>query len=81
MHKLFVLADPTSFTEVFELTEDFGMHRISQLRSPQESLEFIKNYSQSTTKKVEVTYIGPDDYVRYFANKANNLKNVTASYC
>lgn len=78
MHKLFVLMDPTTFTEIFELTSANEMHKISQLRLPQESVEFIKNYSNTLQKEIDVTYIGPKDYIRYFVHQANNLDFVNA---
>lgn len=78
MHKLFVLMDPTSFTEIFELTSEGKMHKISQLDLPQESIEFVKNYSNSLQEKVDVIYMGPDDYVRYFVSQANQLEFVKA---
>lgn len=78
MHKLIVLANPTSFTEIFELTETGQIHKISQLRVPQESVEFIKNYSNSVQEEVEVDYRGPADYIRYFVSQANQLEFVKA---
>ena len=78
MHKLFVLVDPVHFTEIFELTNKQEMRKISQLRLPQESIEFIKNYSNNIQKEVDVTYIGPVNYVNRFVNEANNLEFVTA---
>lgn len=78
MHKLIVIADPTNFTEIFEITELGQMHKISQLYTPQESVEFIKNYSDSVQKNVDVIYKGPDDYIRYFVSQANKLDFVTA---
>lgn len=78
MHKLFILADPASSIEIFELTKTGQMHKISQLRLPQESIEFIKNYSNSVGKKIDVTYIGPNDYIKYFVNQANKLEFVKA---
>lgn len=78
MHKLIVLADPTSFTEIFELTETGQMHKISQLRVPQDSVEFIKNYSNSVQEEVDVTYMGPDDYIRYFVRQIDKFKFVKA---
>ena len=74
MYKLFVITDPTSFTEIFECTDMNQMHKISQLRLPQESVEFIKNYSNSVKEEVDVTYIGPDDYIRYFIRQVNELE-------
>lgn len=78
MYKLFVYADPTSFTEIFELTQSGQMHKISQLSLPQESIEFIKNYSNSVHEEIDVTYIGPNDYVNYFVSQANKLDFVKA---
>lgn len=78
MYKLFIVTDPTSFTEIFECTNANEMHKISQLRLPQESIEFIKNYSNSVREKVDVTYIGPDDYINYFISQANNLEFIKA---
>lgn len=80
MYRLFVLADPMSSVEIFELTDAEQMHRISQLRLPQDSVEFIKNYSESVKEKVDVTYIGPKDYVKYFVNQANQFEFVNAHY-
>lgn len=78
MHKLIILADPTSFTEIFELTETGQMHKISQLRIPQDSVEFIKNYSNNIQEEVDVTYMGPDDYIRYFVHQVDKFKFVKA---
>lgn len=78
MHKLFVLIDPTSFTEIFELTSEGKMHKISQLDLPQESIEFVKNYSNSLQEKVDVIYMGPDDYIKYFVHQADKFEFVKA---
>lgn len=78
MYKLIVIADPLRETEIYEITDTEQMHKISQLRLPQESVEFIKNYSNSVQEEVDVTYMGPDDYVRYFVHQANKLDFVKA---
>lgn len=78
MYKLIVVADPLRETEIFEITKTNDMHKISQIRLPQESVEFIKNYSDSVQEEVDVTYVGPRDYVKYFVNQANQLKFVKA---
>lgn len=76
MHKLIVLADPVDFTQVFEVLDNGETHKISQLKVPQESVEFIKNYSNSIKEEVEVDYRGPADYIRYFVSQANQLEFV-----
>lgn len=78
MHKLFILVDPVSFTEIFELTNEENMRKISQLRLPRESIEFIKNYSNNVQEEIDVTYIGPTNYINRFVTEANNLDFVTA---
>lgn len=78
MHKLIVLADPVDFTQVFEVLDNGETHKISQLKVPQESVEFIKNYSNSIKEEVEVDYRGPADYIRYFVSQANQLEFVKA---
>lgn len=78
MYKLIVMADPLRETEIYEITKTNDMHKISQLHLPQESVEFIKNYSNSLQENVEVIYKGPDDYIRYFVNQANKLEFVKA---
>lgn len=74
MYKLFVITDPTNFTEIFECTDTNNMRKISKLRLPQESIEFIKNYSNSVQEEVDVTYVGPSDYIRYFISQVNELE-------
>ena len=78
MYKLIVIADPLRETEIYEVTDTEQMHKISQLRLPQESVEFIKNYSNSVQEEVDVTYMGPDDYVRYFVHQVDKLDFVKA---
>lgn len=78
MHKLIVLANPVDFTQVFEVLDNGETHKISQLKVPQESVEFIKNYSNSIKEEVEVDYRGPADYIRYFVSQANQLEFVKA---
>ena len=78
MHKLIVLANPVDFTQIFEVLDNGEMHKISQLKVPQESVEFVKNYSNSVQEEVEVDYHGPVDYIRYFVNQANQLEFVKA---
>ena len=74
MHKIIVIADPLREVEIYELTETNEFHKISQLRLPQESVEFIKNYSNSLQEPVDVIYKVPDDYIRYFVNQTNKLE-------
>ena len=78
MYKLIVIADPLRETEIYEVTNMNDLHKISQLKVPQESVEFIKNYSNSVKEKVDVTYVGPTDYIRYFVSQSNNLEYVYA---
>lgn len=78
MHKLIVLANPVDYTQVFEVLDNGETHKISQLEVPQESVEFIKNYSNSIKEEVEVDYRGPADYIRYFVSQANQLEFVKA---
>lgn len=78
MYKLIVIADPLRETEIYEITKTNDLHKISQLRLPQESVEFIKNYSNSVQEEVEVDYRGPADYIRYFVSQANQLEFVKA---
>lgn len=78
MHKLIVLTNPVDFTQVFEVLDSGETHKISQLKVPQESVEFIKNYSNSIKEEVEVDYRGPADYIRYFVSQANQLEFVKA---
>lgn len=78
MYKLVVVADPMQETEIYEITQTNKMHKISQLRIPQESITFIKNYSDSVKEKVDVTYIGPKDYIKYFISQANKLNFINA---
>lgn len=78
MYKLVVIADPLQETEIYEVTSMGDLHKISQLKVPQESVEFIKNYSDSVKEKVDVTYVGPTDYIRYFVSQVNNLEYVYA---
>lgn len=78
MHKLIVVANPVDFTQVFEVLDNGDTHKISQLKVPQESVEFIKNYSNSVQEEVEVDYRGPADYIRYFVSQANQLEFVKA---
>lgn len=78
MHKLIVIANPVDFTQVFEVLDNGDTHKISQLKVPQESVEFIKNYSNSVQEEVEVDYRGPADYIRYFVSQANQLEFVKA---
>lgn len=78
MHKLIVIANPVDFTQVFEVLDNGDTHKISQLKVPQESVEFIKNYSNSIQEEVEVDYRGPADYVRYFVSQTNQLEFVKA---
>jgi len=74
MYKLIVIADPLQETEIYEVTKTNDMHKISQVHLPQESVEFIKNYSNSVQEKVDVTYVGPKSYVQYFVTQVNNLE-------
>ena len=78
MHKLIVLANPVDFTQVFEVLDNGETHKISQLKAPQESVEFVKNYSDNVQEEVEVDYQGPTDYVQYFVNQVNQLEFVKA---
>lgn len=78
MHKLIVLANPVDFAQIFEVLDNGEMHKISQLKVPQESVEFVKNYSNSVQEEVEVDYCGPADYIRYFVSQANQLEFVKA---
>ena len=75
MPKLIVMADPMREVEIFEVfNADGGMHKISQLQIPQKSVDFIRNYSNSVKEIVDVTYVGPKDYVTYFVSQVNNLE-------
>lgn len=78
MHKLIVLTNPVDFTQIFEVLDNGDMHKISQLSIPQDSIEFIKNYSNSVQEKVEVDYRGPADYIKHFVTQANQLEFVKA---
>lgn len=78
MHKLIVIANPVDYTQVFEVLDNGDTHKISQLKVPQESVEFIKNYSNSIREEIEVDYRGPADYVRYFVSQVNQLEFVKA---
>lgn len=78
MQKLIVKADPMHEVEIYEIFNQSEIHKISQLQLPQESVEFIKNYSNSVQEIVDVTYIGPDDYIRYFVNQVNKFEFVNA---
>lgn len=78
MHKLIIIANPVDYTQIFEVLDNGDIHKISQLKVPQESVEFIKNYSNSVQEEVEVDYHGPADYVRYFVSQANQLEFVKA---
>lgn len=78
MHKLIVVADPMHEVEIYEVTDNNNLHQISQLRLPQESVNFIKNYTDSIKEKVEVVYAGPSDYVQHFVNQVNNFDFVEA---
>ena len=78
MHKLIIIANPVDYTQIFEVLDNGDTHKISQLKVPQESIEFIKNYSNSVHEEVEVDYRGPADYVRYFVSQANQLEFVKA---
>lgn len=78
MHKLIVIANPVDYTQIFEVLDNGDTHKISQLKVPQESVEFIKNYSDNVQEEVDVTYIGPKDYVKHFVNQANQLEFVKA---
>ena len=80
MYKLIVVADPLREVEIYEITSEGKTRKISQLRLPQESVEFIKNYSESVKEKVDVTYVGPKDYIKYFVNQVNKLEFVNAHY-
>ena len=78
MHKIIVLADPMKEIEIYEVTKENKTHKISQLRLPQESVEFVKNYSNSVQELVEVVYVGPEDYIRYFVNQVDKFEFVKA---
>ena len=82
MTKLIVVADPMQEVKIFELDETKNISRcISQLRLPQDSVEFIKNYSESLQKlqkPTEVEFRGPADYVQYFISQANQFEFVKA---
>lgn len=78
MYKLIIIADPMQEVEIYEVTKDEKTHKISQLRLPQESVEFVKNYSNSVQEEVDVTYIGPDDYIRYFVHQVDKFEFVKA---
>lgn len=78
MHKLIVITNPVDYTEIFEVLDNGDVHKISQLQVPQESIEFIKNYSNSVQEKVEVDYRGPADYIKHFVSQANQLEFVKA---
>lgn len=78
MHKLIIIANPVDYTQIFEVLDNGDAHKISQLKVPQESVEFIKNYSNSIQEEVEVDYRGPADYVRYFVSQVNQLEFVKA---
>jgi hypothetical protein len=78
MHKLIVVTDPVNFTQIFEVLDNGNAHKISQLALPQDSLEFIKNYSNSVQEEIEVDYRGPADYIKHFVTQANQLEFVKA---
>ena len=78
MNKLIVIANPTDFTDIYEVTDEGFSHKVSHLNTPQESVEFVKNYSNSLQKKIKVIYKGPADYVRYFVSQANQFEFVKA---
>ena len=79
MTKLIVIADPMQEVKIFELDETKNISRcISRLRLPQDSVEFIKNYSESLQTPIEVEYKGPADYVQYFISQANQFEFVKA---
>lgn len=80
MRKLVVVADPIHGAEIFEVFEDTsqGSRRVSFLRAPQDSLEFIKNYSINFEEPTEVIFQGPSSYITHFVEQANELDYVTA---
>ena len=80
MRKLIVVADPIHGAEIFEVLKDSsqGSRRVSFLRAPQDSLEFIKNYSMNFEEPTKVIFQGPSDYIKKFVEQANELDYVTA---
>lgn len=78
MRELIIKANPVMPVEIFEQTLN-GLNKISQVQTPQDSIEFIKNYTEYTEGKMKVTFIGPKSYIQYFIDKANQIKSVTAT--
>lgn len=80
MRELIVVTDPIHGAEIFEVPENNsdGPRRVSFLRLPQESVEFVKNYSLNFKEPTKVIFKGPDSYITHFIEQANELEYVTA---
>jgi hypothetical protein len=70
--------DPIQKLEIFEVSKDNTIKKISQLNYPSEAMNFLKNYIDNTQNFVEVVFMGPDNYIEPWVDKANTFEFVKA---
>lgn len=77
MRKLIINANPVNPFEIFELN-DGELKHISEQRWARQALDFIKNYATNAQEDIDITFIGPANYVSHFVDEANKLEFVKA---
>lgn len=75
------MMDPVQPTQIYEMKDDNrnNLTFIKSVKLPQDTLEFIQEYSKEQNSPVKVSYFGPETYVEYFVDKANKFENIIAS--
>lgn len=78
--QLVIMMDPVQPTQIYEMRNNRdNLNFIKTVKLPQDTLEFIQEYSKNQESPIKVSYFGPDTYVNYFIEKANEFENVIAS--
>lgn len=78
--QLVIMMDPVQPTQIYEMKHNRdNLTFIKTVKLPQDTLEFIQEYSKNQESPTKVSYFGPDAYVNYFIKKANEFENVIAS--
>lgn len=78
MRKLIINANPVNPFEIFELNDE-ELKYISKQQWARQALDFIKDYAANAQEEVDVSFIGPANYIKRFIDEANKLEFVKAT--
>lgn len=80
MRKLIVNANPVLPFEIFEVEDDcVTISKIHQCQWARLALDFLKDYALRYQEEIDVSFIGPESYIRHFVKEANKLEFVSAT--